>query len=304
MEQFTDYLIAKGYSNQTAKSIVNRAMQFTAWMQAQHLEETNIGYNDITAYIKTTQQRSIKTRTVQVIATNLKHYLDYLVDAGIISQNPALALNLKNVKRKVVYNILSPAELDTLYKMYQTEKETKENAPPQTLNILARKRNKILIGLIVYQGAAAEDLNNIQLTHVDMKEGKITIPGTRRSNERTLKLEPVQIFELYEYINESRKHILQLTRRQSNKLLVNTGQGNQIQNSLFKLFNVLRSQNSQVQNLDQVRASVITNWLKQYNKRKAQYMAGHRYISSTERYEASNIEALQDDIEKYYPINS
>jgi hypothetical protein len=30
-------------------------------------------------------------------------------------------------------------------------------------------------------------------------------------------------------------------------------------------------------------------------------MAGHRYVSSTEAYEANNIEALREDIQKFYP---
>lgn len=42
--------------------------------------------------------------------------------------------------------------------------------------------------------------------------------------------------------------------------------------------------------------------VKEYNKRKVQYMAGHRYISSTEAYEANNIEVLQEDVERFYAI--
>jgi hypothetical protein len=34
-----------------------------------------------------------------------------------------------------------------------------------------------------------------------------------------------------------------------------------------------------------------------------QYMAGHRYVSSTENYLVNDIEDLQDDITKYHPTN-
>jgi integrase/recombinase XerD len=74
-----------------------------------------------------------------------------------------------------------------------------------------------------------------------------------------------------------------------------------MQNMLQKLTKEITEQNSNVENLHQVRASIITNWLKQYNKRKVQYMAGHRYVSSTEAYEANNIDALQEDIQRFYP---
>lgn len=52
----------------------------------------------------------------------------------------------------------------------------------------------------------------------------------------------------------------------------------------------------------QIRASVIVKWLKQYNLRKAQYMAGHRYVSSTEKYLQNEVEGLKQKIEQYHPL--
>jgi len=51
--------------------------------------------------------------------------------------------------------------------------------------------------------------------------------------------------------------------------------------------------------IDQIRASVIVHWLKLYNLRKVQVMAGHRYISSTENYKANNLDDLKEDINNY-----
>lgn len=52
----------------------------------------------------------------------------------------------------------------------------------------------------------------------------------------------------------------------------------------------------------QVRASVITYWLKNHNLREVQYMAGHKYVSSTERYQLNNLDTLQKKIEEYHPL--
>ena len=51
------------------------------------------------------------------------------------------------------------------------------------------------------------------------------------------------------------------------------------------------------------RASVITNWLGHYNLRKVQYLAGHRYISSTERYLQDDLENLHEIVNNFHPIN-
>ena len=64
----------------------------------------------------------------------------------------------------------------------------------------------------------------------------------------------------------------------------------------------VRKINPSVQNAKQIRASVITKWVKQYNLRKAQYLAGHRYISSTESYLQNDVEGLKEEIQPYHPL--
>jgi integrase/recombinase XerD len=69
-----------------------------------------------------------------------------------------------------------------------------------------------------------------------------------------------------------------------------------------KLVKSIQEKNKKIKDIKHIRTSVITNWLKIHNLRKVQYMAGHRYVSSTEAYQINNIEELQDDIKKYHPI--
>lgn len=302
LAEFKSYLIAKGYSISTTDKIVKNVIIFKAWLQSSQTELETISYNDITAYVKQAQSRAVSGRTIQLLVLHVKHYLNYLVSADIIKHNPALALKLKNTKRKTVYNTLTIEELTNIYKSYHTDIKKYLIAPPQQNNQLARKRNKVLLGLIIYQGITAENIADLQLEHLALREGKITIPGTRRSNERTLVLESHQVFDLHDYVNDTRKAILKVANKQTNQLIVSTGNTNNVQSILQKLMKELTTKHSSVKNLDQLRASVITNWLKHYNKRKVQYMAGHRYVSSTEAYEANNIEALQEDVEKFYPV--
>jgi site-specific recombinase XerC len=68
------------------------------------------------------------------------------------------------------------------------------------------------------------------------------------------------------------------------------------------LTNDIKSKYKQFVNFKQVRTSVITHWLKQYNLRQVQYMAGHRYVSSTEGYLVNQMEDLQADIDQFHPF--
>lgn len=39
-----------------------------------------------------------------------------------------------------------------------------------------------------------------------------------------------------------------------------------------------------------------------YNLRKVQYLAGHRYISSTEAYQLSEMQRLTEEVNKFHPL--
>jgi integrase/recombinase XerD len=75
--------------------------------------------------------------------------------------------------------------------------------------------------------------------------------------------------------------------------------GNHFKTLFIQLRNIL----PKFEDFTQIRASVITNWIKVHGLRKAQYLAGHRYISSTENYLANDFESLQNDLENFHPLN-
>ena len=85
-------------------------------------------------------------------------------------------------------------------------------------------------------------------------------------------------------------------------MLLTKGSSDHLQNAIQKLLEKLKKKHKEIENLKQIRASVITGWLKVYNLREVQYFAGHRYVSSTESYLINDMEGLQDDINKYHPM--
>lgn len=126
--------------------------------------------------------------------------------------------------------------------------------------------------------------------------------GSRKSNERELKLEALQILDLMEYTLQVRPEILKLTKKESDQLFVSVGVSDGFTNIMQKLMSKLRQQKRGVNSVKQIRTSVITNWLKMYNLRQVQYMAGHRYVSSTEAYLINDLEGLTEDIDKFHPF--
>ncbi len=84
---------------------------------------------------------------------NLKVYFDYLVENQDQQENIIKDISIKGIKKQVIHNVLSSDELEDLYYSYPTDKG----------NILSRKRNKITLGLLVYQGLTTQNLEQLQV---------------------------------------------------------------------------------------------------------------------------------------------
>ena len=85
-------------------------------------------------------------------------------------------------------------------------------------------------------------------------------------------------------------------------LLLSPKGGNQVSNFITSMLRELRRQGHQIDNVQQLRASVIVKWLRMHNLRQVQYMAGHKYESSTEKYRQNEMQGLQEEINQYHPL--
>lgn len=302
---FYEWLIIKGFTSNTAGSFSKTASRFLVWLEEQNIETENASYNDVLAYINHCKGKGNKQRTLQITTNVLKHFYNCLQQDEQVTENPASNVAIKGIRRKELIEVLTPEELETIYKTFNAEKrnyEPNKKVPPQANNELARKRNKIILGLIIYQGIRTEELAKLELQDLQLREGKINIQGSRRTEGRIMKLEAHQIYDLMDYTHVIRKQILEATNKQTSKVFISVGTSLNFQNIMQKLVKSIQANNKKIKDIKQIRTSVISNWLKTHNLRKVQYMAGHRYVSSTEAYQLNNIEELQDDIKKYHPI--
>lgn len=294
---FSAYLQAKGFSRKSIQSMLIIFHQYHQWADQEHLELIEVRYNDLLLFMNYCQKTGKAQRTIGHYLTTIRHFYDHLISASVITTNPATGIKVKGIRKKVLYHILSPHELHQLYNGYEA-------------STVKQKRNKAILGLLVYQGLRTEELTRLAMRHIHLRAGKIEIPGGRKSNDRTLHLEPHQIMEMYDYVLNVRNELIRMPpkRKTPSPTITEqlfTGAGghcSSMSNFIHPLMVKLRAQNRHVHNAQQLRASVITKWLKQYNLREAQYLSGHRYISSTESYLQNDIEGLQEEIQQYHPL--
>ena len=289
LSSFEDYLKSKGFAS---KSIVNRLKiigLYEHWVKLENLEIEQISYNDLLLFQKYSQQQGRSQKTINQYVTVIRHYYDYLIEQGKVASNPALNVEVKGIKRKVLYHILEPAELHQLYNQFVDDS-------------LKGSRDKIMLGLLVYQGLQTSELAKLTTEHIKLREGKIDVPGSLNINGRMMQLEAHQVMDMYDYVLQIRPKILEQSGQETEKLLVSPSGGTEVSNFMSRMIKKLKRINPSVKNAQQIRASVITKWLKTKNLRETQYLAGHRYISSTESYQQNELEGLKEEINLYHPL--
>ena len=296
-EAFRAYLQAKGFTQKSIQSMLVVFRQYHQWADREHLALTEVGYNDLLLFMHYCQKTGKVQRTIGHYLTTVRHFYDHQISEGTVLTNPAMGIKVKGIRKKVLYHLLSPYELHQLYNRYE-------------VRTAKHKRDKVILGLLAYQGLRTEELSRLTVHHVDLGSGQVEIIRGRKSNGRVLPLESHQVLDLYDYVFKVRNELMgmppkrkRLLTRPTEQLFIGAGgHCSSMSNVIHPLMVKLRAENGQVHNAKQFRASVITQWLKQYNLREAQYLAGHRYISSTECYLQNALEGLQEEVQQYHPL--
>jgi len=297
MKTYEIYLQEQGYTKGTITSYMRSQRFFQNWCDAKDLEPEFIDYKSCIAYVQHLQQhrqgKRISQKTVKHTVGALKIFFNCLIENQMRDDNPMQTINIRGVQRSLNHNLLEFEELEELYHTYPTQGIEFPNCPA------VASRNKVITGFMVYQGMNSTSLKSLHVDHVNIDKGLVSIPGTRVTNGRTLQLQSQQIVPLLRYLEKDREILQEKISIFNQRLFPIRDDRFYIIPTLLK---ELRKINHKVKDTKQIRASVITHWLSSHNIREVQYMSGHRYISSTERYVQDNLESLQELIESLHPI--
>ena len=225
--------------------------------------------------------------------TAARHYMAHLMDEGKRSDNPARGLVVRGERRRLPHDLLTSEQLDELYQSYPVGSPV--GSP-------VRHRNKAMLGLLVYQALHVHELARLDTEDVDLEGGLITIPSSRIAEGRTLYLEGRQVLALHVYLAEARPALLAVTG-ETNRLFTSAGSGAKLGNALQLLARELRARHSFFRDARQLRASRLALWLKSEHLREVQHRGGHRWVSSTERYQAQDLDRLQASLAKHHPLS-
>lgn len=237
------------------------------------------------------QQKKYTLITVNNQLRTIEQYFEYLQLTGKRKDLPLKNFRIKIPKRALITGFLSEEELQNIEKEFRQKKYKKGQFE------LYGKRNKIILSLIIYQGLSSGCLRALKVKNIDLEKGMIRVPEAteNRLKERILPLEASQILELYQYINETRLELLQISKtvKESEKLFITS------EKTKFSSITKQIRKQINIESLQLIRNSRINLWLKQYNLREVQYKSGFRYLRSLEYFNQTELENLKQEIEKY-----
>jgi site-specific recombinase XerD len=311
-DDFISYLQSKNLAPSSIAHYVRELALFLAWMDK---EETQITKPEVLKYLEYLKnKRNLENISRSRVLNALNHYFTFLLKEQQINANPCAFLKIRGTQQKSLYRTFTTEELTELYDRFYLlyvrdydDSHIPKNQRKQSS--LSKQRNAVILNILIHQGTTTKEIDTLQLSDLDLMNATLKIKGGRKSNARTVPLQATQIGVLMHYLQNIRPQLAEYHKTESEQLFLTLPEYSKRKTNSSNLMHVFKPLTKQLKEIDknflnfkQLRASVITNWLKVHGLRKTQNLAGHRYISSTEKYKANDLEELINDIDKLHPF--
>lgn len=310
---FINYLESKGLAPLTQGQYLLDLQTFFNRVKKEDIQVTKPDILKHLEYLKKKKGLQNVTRQHHLIALN--HYFTFLYQNAQITENPCLFIKIRGTNKKKLYKIYTPEELDGLFDSYYQlfvrgyDDSRHRHEAQRHYSTLYRERNALIVSILFNQGTTTSEIEKIQINDIDLIKATLKIRGGKRGNDRTLTLKATQIGLFMHYLQNIRPQLLEYQTTENEKLFLPLpaihlkATSNEINREIFSPIVIqIKTIDKQFINFQQIRASVITFWIKTQGLRKAQYLAGHRYICTTEKYVANDLENLTEDINKLHPF--
>jgi len=291
MTDFEQYLI---HLRLTKGKNINRMVRLvTSYLNYLKQEEITLKkatYKDLINFIETLQKQGKSKFHINRTLQSITHFYNYKELPNI-----AQSTRIKGIPRTQPQNLLTTEELELIFENYQ----------PKHRKSCFHYSDKIILGLVIYQGLDMQEFLNIETKDLQLEKGQIYIREHRQKRSRYIPLKASQILALNTFFLQLRPQIANI---KSDKLFSPQADNYNILHWQFKqLSKTLKEQtadklNLQINKISQLRQSRITIWVKEEGLRKAQYLAGFRRVSSAERYRKADLSDLKNQIKTHHPL--
>ncbi len=285
---FLDYLAGeKGYSPNTIAAYRNDLNQFLEYLQ--HVDDwVKVRKNSIILYVLHLRERDYAPTTVARKAACLKSFFHFLVEEGIIKDDPAATLTSPRVERHLPRGI-SQEEVARLL------------AQPGESSTAKDLRDKALLELLYASGMRVSELVSLNLEDIDLALGSVRCLG-KGSKERLIPIHPEATQALERYLEEGRP---KLVGDEAERALFLNMRGSRLTRQ--GLWLIVKEQAQAAGLGDEVTPHTLRHSFAIHvldgglNLRQVQELLGHASISTTQVYTHIATDRLREDFEEAHP---
>ena len=277
-EDFLNY--EKNFSKHTVSAYLRDVKVFEKFLAQNDCKITNeINYSFIRQWIVSLSEKSYSKTSINRKIASLKSYFNFLVNIDIIESSPLKGhKNLKSSSKIVI-----PFSEDEIMQVFENFNDFKIS-----------DRDKLIIEIFYSTGLRREELINIKIQDIFLKEGLIKILG-KRSKERLIPILPSLSKNLKNFIinNNNSKYLFETKKLK--KISVST---------VYRLINkYFRLVSSKVKVSPHVlRHTFATHMLNNgADINTIKEILGHSSLSSTQIYTKIKLPKIVNDYNKSHP---
>ena len=293
--RFVEYLERVGLSRSNWRDMERMAEAWLAWLKARKLTVGKAGYSALMDYVGHLREAGKNSYRINRVLQTISHYYRYKQLDDV-----AYGVRVRGVEHAAPQKLLTPEELASVYESYQTVRDS----------VYYHYTDKLVLGLIVFQGLELGELERLELRDLDLAGGKLTAPAGRVRQSRVLLLDARQVLLWRDYVDDVRPLMATVYQDEglSKRLLSPQADvRDRIHHQLKRLSVRVKRQSSDklgltITKLGQLRQSRIAEWVERYGLARAQYLSGLRSMQSVERYRRSGWDDLERQVGKFHPL--
>jgi integrase/recombinase XerD len=197
IQQFLDFIVEeKGYSSNTLAAYSNDLSQFMEYLEPRVGSWEEVDRETIVDYImimKGDQEYASSTVARKVAA--IKSFFHYLVDRGVLEDDPTATLDSPKVRKRLP-KAIAAKELERLLA------EPAQDESPKSL------RDRALLELLYATGLRVTELVSLDVDDVNLASATLRVVRPRDKSERIVPIHERAIEPLREYLERGRIQLL------------------------------------------------------------------------------------------------
>ena len=152
--KFEEHLSEQGLKCNTIGQHQGYIRYFLCWLTDCGIFIKDVGHTEILDFADQLRSENRSIGQINRCLRSLEYYFEYLKKENAHQQNPASNIRLKGSVRGIPHDLLEKAELEELYEKYEIKDEKTH-------------RNKVILGLLVYQALTKSELETLRPEHLN-----------------------------------------------------------------------------------------------------------------------------------------